>query len=61
LTPANTGPARTITAREWQAIAKDPDAHTGEKIIMHGYVTQFDAATGTNKFWANVDGVQHAK
>jgi hypothetical protein len=52
-------PARAITAREWQLIAKDPGAHRGEPIIVHGEVTQFDAATGAAGFRANVDGVVH--
>ena len=52
-------PARAITAREWQLIAKDPGAHRGEPIIVHGEVTQFDAATGAGGFRANVDGVVH--
>ena len=49
-----------IDAREWQVIAKDPDAHEGEHILVYGYVTQFDAATGTDTFRANVDGVEHS-
>ena len=49
----------SITAREWQLIAKDPGAHRGESIIVHGEVTQFDAATGAGGFRANVDGVVH--
>ena len=52
-------PARKITAREWQLIAKNPAAHTGERVIVYGKVTQFDAATGTSGFRANVDGVEH--
>jgi hypothetical protein len=52
-------PARKITARDWQLIAKNPDAHTGERIIVYGQVTQFDATTGTSGFRANVDGAVH--
>ena len=52
-------PAKAISAREWQLIAKDPDAHKGERITVYGEVTQFDAATGKAKFRANVDGIQH--
>ena len=52
-------PARAISAREWQLIAKDPGAHRGESVIVHGEVTQFDAATGAGGFRANVDGVVH--
>lgn len=52
-------PHREITAREWELIAKDPDAHEGERIIVYGRVTQFDAATGTEQFRASIDGVDH--
>lgn len=52
-------PARKITAREWQMIAKNPEAHKDDRIIVYGQVTQFDAATGNEGFRANVDGVQH--
>jgi hypothetical protein len=50
-------PAKTpkaITARDWAKIAKDPGSHVGEAIIVYGEVTQFDAATGTQVFRANV-------
>jgi hypothetical protein len=53
-------PHRSIDAREWQVIAKDPDAHKGERIIVYGRVTQFDAATGNDTFRANVDGRAHS-
>lgn len=52
-------PPHAITARDWQLIAKDPDAHRGESVIVYGQVVQFDAATGTETFRAMVDGVQH--
>lgn len=58
-TPVQLGPAEAITAREWQLIAKDPAAHVGERIVVYGVVTQFDTATGTKAFRANVDGVEH--
>lgn len=53
-------PAKAITARDWAKIAKNPDAHVGEAVIVYGKVTQFDSATGTTTFRANVDGVKHA-
>ncbi len=59
LQPPPPVPHRAISARDWQIIAKDPDAHQGERVIIHGTVTQFDAATGTSTFRASVDGVQH--
>jgi hypothetical protein len=47
------------TAREWQIIAKDPAAHEGERIIVYGRVTQFDAATRDDTFRTTVDGIDH--
>jgi hypothetical protein len=52
-------PHRVINARDWQLIVKDPDAHEGERIIVYGRVTQFDAATGNDTFRASVDSVNH--
>jgi hypothetical protein len=52
-------PHRAVDAREWQIIAKDPAAHEGERIIVYGRVTQFDAATGNDTFRASVDGIDH--
>lgn len=52
-------PARDISSRDWALIAKSPDSHVGERIIVYGNVTQFDSATGTSIFRANVDGDQH--
>lgn len=54
-----TGPAEAITARDWLLIAKNPDAHEGQRIVVYGEVTQFDSATGSSGFRANVDGVVH--
>lgn len=54
-----TGPAEAITARAWLLIAKNPDAHEGRRIVVYGEVTQFDSATGSSGFRANVDGVVH--
>lgn len=48
-----------LTARAWLKIAKAPDAAAERAIIVHGEVTQFDSATGTNTFRARVDGVRH--
>ena len=56
--PVELGPADAITAREWQIIARDPDSAAGDRIIVYGQVTQFDAATGTENFRANVGGVE---
>jgi hypothetical protein len=57
--PAPPAPAKAITARDWAKIAKDPNSHVGESIIVYGKVTQFDSVTGTNAFRADVDGVKH--
>lgn len=54
--PNPAAPHKAITDRQWLLIAKDPDAHVGERIIVHGLVTQFDAATGTDMFRADVGG-----
>jgi hypothetical protein len=51
----------TLTSRRWKLLAKDPDAHTGERYIVYGSVTQFDSATGTEGFRADVDGVRRAE
>lgn len=57
---AATAPARVISARDWQVIAKDPEAHDGDRIVLFGEVTQFDTALGPDRFRASVDAVQHA-
>ena len=61
--PATTAPPaaavyQALTARTWAQIAKDPDAHAGETYIVYGEVAQFDAATGTSTFRADVGGVR---
>lgn len=43
-----------ITAREWALIAKDPDAYVGRGIVVYGVITQFDSATGSASFRADV-------
>jgi hypothetical protein len=57
--PAKTTPAKAITARDWAKIAKDPEGHQGDAVIVYGQVVQFDTVTGKNLFRANVDGVAH--
>ena len=57
-TPPTAAP-RAVSARDWAKIAKEPDAHVGEAIVVYGEVTQFDSVTGPNTFRANVDGVKH--
>lgn len=53
-------PAVPISQRQWQMIAKDPDAHQGERIVVYGEVTQLDAATGQGMMRASVDGEPEA-
>jgi len=43
-----------INERQWSLIAKDPARHVGERVVVFGKVTQFDSATGTGAFRANV-------
>jgi hypothetical protein len=40
-------------------LLKDPDANKGYRLILHGVVTQADAATGTQSFRASVAGDTH--
>lgn len=47
-------PAKPITERQWSLVAKSPASHVGDRIVVFGKVTQFDAATGTGVFRANV-------
>lgn len=49
---------QALTAHAWAEIAKDPDSHAGEAYIVYGEVTQFDAATGSSAFRADVGGTR---
>lgn len=49
---------RKVTAREWKKIAKNPDAHVGETIVVYGSVTQFDSITGADTFRADISGTR---
>jgi hypothetical protein len=46
--------AKTLGARTWQKIVKDPDSYSGKRYIVYGEIRQFDAATGTDTFLADV-------
>ena len=48
-----------IGKRDFALIAKDPDAHVGEKYVLYGAISQFDTNTGPNAFLARTDGEQH--
>ncbi|MGW2626934.1 hypothetical protein [Micromonospora taraxaci] len=45
---------KTLTERQWKLIAKNPDGYLGKTYVVYGRVTQFDAATGTDSFRADV-------
>lgn len=45
---------RKLSERQWAKIAKNPDAYVDDQIIIYGHITQFDSATGTDTFRANV-------
>jgi hypothetical protein len=51
----------TIASRDYALIAKDPDAHAGERYVVYGHVTQFDSATGPDAFLASTDAVEHGQ
>ncbi|MGJ5671692.1 DUF2510 domain-containing protein (plasmid) [Rhodococcus aetherivorans] len=44
-----------VNTRDFALIARDPSAARGRKLVLYGYVSQFDSATGTNQFRASVD------
>ncbi len=52
------GPFVEISPQEWDAIARDPDAHEGERIVVFAEVTQFDSATGNDILRANAGATQ---
>ncbi|MFY1689078.1 hypothetical protein [Plantactinospora sp. WMMB782] len=45
---------KPLTERQWKLVVKDPDKYIGKTYIVYGVVTQFDAATGTDTFRADV-------
>lgn len=47
-----------IDSQTWLEIVKDPDSYIGLCYTVYGEVTQFDAATGTGGFRADIGGVQ---
>jgi len=49
-----------LDAAAWAQVAKDPEAARGQKITVFAEVTQFDSATGTGSFRANVGATQPA-
>lgn len=49
---------KTVTSREWQLVAKNPDAHVGELYVVYGRVVQADSATGTDQIRVYTGGQQ---
>jgi hypothetical protein len=47
---------KQLDDRQWLQITKDPDAHSGEGYIVHGWIMQFDSITGPDAFLAEVGG-----
>jgi hypothetical protein len=43
-----------ISTRQFAKVAKNPDSYIGKKYMLYGHVTQFDAATGTETFRADL-------
>ncbi len=48
---------KSISQRDWQLIAKDPEGAKGQFVKVFGKITQFDAATGLTSFRADIAGV----
>ncbi len=46
--------AKTPSTRTWAKIVKNPDAYADKYYVIYGEITQFDAATGTDTFRANI-------
>lgn len=51
----------TLSEREWQLIERSPTAHTGEKYVLYGAVTQADSNTGMLSIRANTGPTQQSK
>lgn len=49
---------KAVTSREWQLVAKNPDAHIGELYAIYGRVAQADTATGSYQMRVYTDGQQ---
>ncbi|WHU45088.1 DUF2510 domain-containing protein [Gordonia sp. L191] len=48
----------TVSSREWQIIAKNPDSHVGELYVVYGRVVQADSGTGQSTIRINTNGEQ---
>lgn len=49
---------QSVDERTWQLVAKDPDAHVGQKYVVYGHVVQADTVTGPNRIRVNTSGAQ---
>ncbi len=49
-----------LDSRDLAFIVKDPTQHLDRKVVLHGYVQQFDTVTGLDTFHALVDAVPHS-
>lgn len=49
---------RSVSSRDWQLVAKNPDVHIGELYIVYGRVMQADSAMGAYQIRVNTDGQQ---
>lgn len=49
-----------ISDRDWQLLARDPDARAGERFVIYGRVTQADATLGTRTIRADTSGEHQA-
>lgn len=56
--PAN---YKTLSARDWQLVERDPDAYEGEKYVLFGAVTQADAMTGEATIRVDTGPVQQSR
>jgi hypothetical protein len=45
---------KTLSSRGFKLLAKNPDNYIGKTYLLYGEITQFDAATGTDTFRADV-------
>lgn len=49
-----------LDSRDLAFIVKDPTQYLNRKVVLHGYVQQFDTVTGLDTFLASVDAVPHS-
>jgi len=54
VTPAAKKVYTHLTSRAFKQLTKDPDSYIGKTYYVYGEITQFDAATGTEMFRADV-------